>query len=305
LTGSALEAAILESDEIKRRSPPYNIALRRRQRGLAFCTKDLCRHSAVVERDNPVGPLPDGRFIKTVSAFGLWVADGMQLKTEKQMDIAGAVLALPPDYTPEISCMQEGFKMFREKYGGRRGQQSALRLLTALGAQLWRERLETAAIAEMVTKNENDNGDVDTEQAESGKEHIWTPEAVAHSIEKMVLHSAHLIRRARWFCLLSESSLTWSSADDGDHYKILVVFENGTVLERDDVKTGKNAPIPPGYAKSFQARKKNINLITYDRLRVVTTELRRLLSEERDIELRLGPKVTLNRREVMRALQWV
>jgi hypothetical protein len=99
--------------------------------------------------------------------------------------------------------------------------------------------------------------------------------------------------------------LTWSSADDGDNYKILVVFENGTVLERDDVKTGKNAPIPPGYAKSFQARKKNINLITYDRLRVVTTELRRLLSEERDIELRLGPKVTLNRREVMRALQWV
>ena len=79
LTGSALEAAMLESDEIKRHSPPYNIALRRRQRGLAFCTKDLCRHSAVVERNYPVGPLPAGRFIKTVSAFGLWLADGMQV----------------------------------------------------------------------------------------------------------------------------------------------------------------------------------------------------------------------------------
>jgi hypothetical protein len=157
----------------------------------------------------------------------------------------------------------------------------------------------------MVTKNETDNGDVDTEQAESGKEHIWTPEAVAHSIEKMVLHSAHLIRRARWFCLLSESSLAWAAAAERKNSKILVVFENGSVLARDDVKTQKKAPIPPGYAKSFRVRKKNINLITYDRLRVVTTELRRLLSEGRDIELRLGPKVALNHREVKRALQWV
>ncbi len=90
-----------------------------------------------------------------------------------------------------------------------------------------------------------------------------------------------------------------------NNFKTLVVFENGSVLARDDVKTQKKAPIPPGYAKSFRARKNNINLITYDRLRVVTTELRRLLSEGRDIELRLGPKVTLNHREVMGALQWV
>ena len=210
LTGSALEAAMLESDEIKRHSPPYNIALRRRQRGLAFCTKDLCRHSTAVERDFPVGPLPAGKFIKTVSAFGLWLAHGMQVNDDDHLDIAHAVLALPPEYAPEIDCMREGFKIFRENYGRRPGQQSALRWLTALGAQLWRERLEAAALAEIVAEKENDNGDVDTEQKESGKEHIWTPEAVAHSVEKMMIHSAHLIRRARWFCLLSESSLTWS-----------------------------------------------------------------------------------------------
>ena len=305
LTGSALEAAILESDEIKRRSPPYNIALRRRQRTLAFCTKDLCRHSAVVERDFPVGPLPAGRFITTVSAFGLWLAHGMQVNDDDHLDCVHSVLALPPEYTPEIDCMREGFKLFREKYGNRLGQKSALRWLTALGAQLWRERLETAALAEMVAQKENDNGDVDTEKKESAKEHIWTPEAVARSIEKMVLHSAHLIRRARWFCLLSESSLSWSSADHQDNFKRLVVFENGSVLKRNNVKTGQETSIPPGCAKSFRARQKNIDLITYDRLRVVTTELRRLLSEGRDIELRLGPKVTLNYREVMKVLRWV
>jgi len=40
-------------------------------------------------------------------------------------------------------------------------------------------------------------------------------------------------------------------------------------------------------------------------LRVVTTELRRLISKSRKIELRLNPKVTLDRQKVMQVLRWV
>ena len=76
LTGSALEAAMQESDEIKRHSPPYNIALRSRQRKLVFCTKDLSRHARVADEDYTIGPLPDGRFIAAVSAMGQWITDG-------------------------------------------------------------------------------------------------------------------------------------------------------------------------------------------------------------------------------------
>ena len=305
LTDSALEAAILESDEIKRCSPPYNIALRRRERGITFCTKNLCRHSAVAEGDYIVGPLPAGRFNKTVSAFGFWLAYGMQVDDNDLLDIAHAVLALPPEYALEIDGLREGFAMFRAKYGSRLGQQSALRLLTSLGAKLWRERLEIAALAEMVSELENDDNNVDGKQKKSDREHVWTPEAVAHAIEKMVLHSAHLIRRARWFCLLSESALAWSSADHRDNFKMLVVIENGSVLKRNKVKPGEESPIPPGFAKSLRARQKTINLTTYDRLRVVTTELRRLLSEGRVVELRLGRGATLNREGIIKVLRWV
>jgi DNA polymerase-3 subunit epsilon len=305
LTGSALEAAVLESDEIKRHSPPYNIALRRRRRGLAFCTKDLCRHSAVAGSDFPVGPLPAGRFIETVSAFGLWLSHGMQTDDGESLKIAYEVLALPPEYAPDTDCLLEGFNMFRETYIRQAKHQSALRFLTARGAQFWRERLEAAAPDETPADQENDNEDMATETEESDQEHIWTPEAVVRSIENMLLHSAHLIRRARWFCLLSESSLAWSSADHHDHFKIFLSFENGTIRGRDKVKDGAKIPTPAGYAASFRSRQKNINLITYDRLRVLTTELRRLVAEGRDIELRLGPGVTLSRREVTNALRWV
>ena len=208
-------------------------------------------------------------------ASGWRMACGLMMMT--YLDIAHSVIALPSEVAPDIDCLREGFEMFREKYGSRLGQQSALRLLTALGAKLWRERLEIAALAERVSEIENDDNKKDGKQKKSDNEHVWTPEAVAHAIEKMVLHSAHLIRRARWFCLLSESSLAWSSADHRDNFNMLVVLENGSVLKRNKVKTGDETPIPPGFAKSFRARQKNINLITYDRLRVLTTELRRLV----------------------------
>ena len=191
--------------------------------------------------------------------------------------------------------------MFRETHGSRLTHQSALRVLTALGAEFWRKHLQSDALAEIVTETQND----DKKQKESGREYIWTPEAVAHTIENMIRHSAHLIRRARWFCMLSESSLTWASAGQQDNFKILVVFENGSVLSRRIIKTAEEIPVPPGRAKSFRSRQNNIDLITYDRLRVLTTELRRLVSEGRDIELRLSPGVTLNRRGITKLLQWV
>ncbi|MBT8357678.1 MAG: hypothetical protein HKO79_12725, partial [Desulfobacterales bacterium] len=307
VSGSALEAAMLESDEIKRLSPPYNIALRRRERELSFFSKDLCRDSAEVENDFPVGPIPTGRFSQTISAFGLWLKHGMQVIDQDHLNLAHSVLGLLPDYSPEIDCLRDGFNIFRENYRSRmlHSPQSALRFVTALGAQLWRQRLETVALEEIVEDKENGNGDMDTDKDESDQELVWTPEAVAHSLENMVLHSSYLIRRARWFCLLSQSSLTWSSANQGDNVYRLVVFKNGSVHKRDYVKTGQKAPTPPGYKKSFLARQKDMTLTTYDRLRVVTTELRRLVSEGRTVELRLGPGVTLAHREIIKVLRWV
>jgi hypothetical protein len=64
-------------------------------------------------------------------------------------------------------------------------------------------------------------------------------------------------------------------------------------------------PLPPRFDRSFPARQKHLSLMTYDRLRVLTTELRRLLSENRSVELSLRPTVILRNEELKKALQWV
>jgi DNA polymerase-3 subunit epsilon len=304
-TRSALEAAILESDAIKRHSPPYNIALRRRQRHLVFCAKDLSRFSPVAGHAYPLGPLPGGKSSEALLAFGAWLNGGMQLSGKDYMDIGYTLLGLPPEIAPELDCLKDGFRIFQEEYRNRLKRQSPLRFLTGLGARLWLERMKAAALDDRVEEEENDHTDNDEREKESADEPIWTADAVARFIENTILHSAHLIRRARWFCLLSESSLAWASPDRPDAYKNQLILKAGSVLNQDDVKLAKDNPVPPGFDKSFRLRQKNIDLITYDRLRVVTTELRRLISEGRKLKLRLGPRVTLDRQSVMKVLRWV
>ena len=304
-TGTALEAALRESDEIKLHSPTYNFALRKRQRQLIFCSKDLCAHSPLANKNFPIGPLPNGKIAESIVALGAWLSAKLDLTNDVQMELGPTLLAIPPEYAPEMNCIRDGLQIFRDNYRNQLDRQSPLRFLTALGAQLWREKLETEAPAKTVPEIDSDPKELDEELKEIEEEFVWTPEAVKRAVEKTVLHGAHLIRRARWFCLLSESSLAWTSANRPDKDKTLVVFQNGSDLNRKEMKMVENTPVPPGFARAFQTRKKNIDLLAYDRLRVVTTELRRLISEDRKIELRLNSNVVLNRQEVMRALRWV
>ncbi|MBW2430721.1 MAG: GIY-YIG nuclease family protein [Deltaproteobacteria bacterium] len=305
LTGSALQAAILESDEIKRHSPPYNIALRRQHRQLAFFTKDLARQATIAHKDYPVGPLPGAKTIEALAAFGWWLKDGMQIADDYNDCIGYSVLALPPECAPEIDCLKEGFKIFKQHHRSRLKNHAPLRFLTSLGARLWQERLEAAALAETAEGQESNMDRIDSQQAVSGQEPVWTPESVVGAIEGMLRHAAYLIRRARWFCMLSESTLAWTAPDKPAIKKTMLVFEKGNIFERAQIMTTAEIPTPPGFGKSFCARRGNIDLVTYDRLRVVTTELRRIIAEGRHVDLRLNPKVTLRRQQLEKALRWV
>ena len=183
--------------------------------------------------------------------------------------------------------------------------QSPLRLLTGLGATLWRRRMEAneAADAETDDMDENESDDAQPEDTREGR--VLTPEAVVKYIDHQVLHSAHLIRRARWLCLLSESSLAWEPAGKPGHLHNRIVLEGGSVTTRAAKGPAEEIPIPPHSGRSFHRRQKNLNLITYDRLRVLTTELRRLMAENRRMKLRLGSTVFLGNNELKKALRWV
>jgi DNA polymerase-3 subunit epsilon len=304
-TETALEAAIRESDEIKRHSPPYNIALRRRQRHIAFCTKDLTGNATKPDANYTVGPLPAGKTVETLATLGRCLRNGFASIGNRDPSAGCTLLALPPEYAPETGRLQAGFEIFRAHHREQLSRQMPLRFLTALGARQWREKLAAQALKHSDTAEQNETEEADQQLETDGDRPAWTADAVANAIAGVIRHNAYLIRRARWFCLLSESTLVWSPGANLGHHSNWVIFANGAVKEQGGANETDAPPLPPGYTMSYRARQKNFDLATYDRMRVVTTEMRRILSEGRQMKLYLRPNVVLGRQELSRALQWV
>jgi DNA polymerase-3 subunit epsilon len=299
LTASALEAAILESDQIKQHSPPYNIALRKRQREVVFFKKCLQQYSHAADANYPIGPLPSGNLCQALCAFATLLQDSFIAEDERCAEFACRLLGLPAEYAPEIDCLQLGIEAFRRLHAHDLPNQNALRLLTRMGAKFWRERMETQAND---TSEEEEN---DAQQDTADRERVWTPDDVVRLMEGMTRHAAHMIRRARWFLQLSESSLAWQSPNAPAHKKIVIVFEKGDIVHRQISKKNQKLPQPPGYGNALPVRRQNFDVTVYDRLRVVTTEMRRLIQEQRDIELYLGHGVILRNPQLEGVLRWV
>lgn len=305
-TGSALEAAVLESDEIKHHRPPYNRALRPERRGLVFLTRDLKQHSPHCDQRFRIGPLPHGRLPDVLLAFAACFSYGLDPPVEALIRFATLALAPGADLEPAVQCLQEGFRLFLGTHPSSLQKRSVLGIVTSVGAGLWRRQLEAAAGPDAQADAETENSDdARTDRGPTAERTDWTPADIAGAIESVLKRSAYLIRRARWYCLLSESSLTWASQRYPDELKHLMVFEGGGIASGDVLPASGNLPVPPGFGRPWLERRRQLDLVAYDRMRVVTTELRRLCSQGRRIALRLGPNRCLGSSEVQKALPWV
>jgi DNA polymerase-3 subunit epsilon len=220
-------------------------------------------------------------------------------------DVCSLILGILPEHAPETECFWHGVEIFRQRHKEILKQfegKFSLIGLMMLGKQLHQKKFQELAASEN-TESEEENDDETNETKETTR----TPEGTADVMEGIIRHGAHLIRRSRWFCLLSEASLAWKTGETSGENRRLLVFQGGSVLRQEDVAPDAPIPTPPGFQKTFAARQHNFDLITYDRMRVLTTELRRITADETDrqVQLRLSPKVLLERQLLLNLLKWV
>ena len=168
---------------------------------------------------------------------------------------------------------------------------SAHAKLLRLGTRLWREG-----------RRDRDVDEDDTDDASPGLS-IWTPEFVQVSLEWLTLRVALARRRAIWLTRLFDSSVVWR--EPGDSCARLIVIENGEVVLNTAADTNAPPPIPPGYRRSVAARREAFTLASFDRLRVLTTELKRLIAAGAPVALRLGAGPALDESRLESALWWM
>ena len=162
--------------------------------------------------------------------------------------------------------------------------------LLRLGTRLWREGRRDRDV--------DDDGNVTRRGAI-----VWTPELVQVSLEWLALRAALARRRAMWLTRLFDSSLVWR--EPGDSCARLMVIEKGEVVFRGSVDAHATPPIPPGHCRPVTARREAFTLAAFDRLRVLTTELKRLLAAGAPVTLRLGAGPALDESRLASALWWV
>lgn len=300
-TASALEAALLESGEIKRVCPPYNKALQEGRRQLVFGAKDFRSFSPIPDGTHHVGPLPGSKAFAAVHVIGSLLQQGIPTADRLQETATENLLDMGPPHTCDPQCFVEGLWLFRHKHTGLPAAETVWPALMRIGTRCWKDALET----EENKIDEDDDRRLDPVGQTDPQPFEWTPEAVTATIESLLCRCAFLIRRARWFAMLSESTLAWSVAGGTGNRQNLVILRAAQVSARCELGGGDPLPLPHGVAIAWRDRQRHLDLAAYDRLRVLTTEMRRILAQERTLRLRLGRRTVLSEDRLKRLLRWV
>jgi DNA polymerase-3 subunit epsilon len=276
VTRSPLEAALLEPDEIKRHQPPYNVALTNQDRALWFTTLDLSRRRSQPSPHCPLGPFASAETLERFGAFArahrAALASGSWGPHERTFSAGYDRLCATH---PELSRLDL----------------SAHAKLLRLGTRLWREG-----------RRDRDVDEDDLNEAGRGLT-AWTPELVQLSLEWLALRAALARRRAIWLTRLFESSVVWR--EPGDRCARLIVIENGELALSAAVEADAAPVVPPGYRRPVAARREAFTPASFDRLRVLTTELKRLITAGAPVALRLGAGPALDESRLASALWWV
>ena len=273
VTASALEASLLEADEIKRHGPPYNRALTVEDRAVWFAAPDLSARSAHPSSRCPIGPFPSGVTLDQFAALAR--ADRRALGSGR--------------WRPDAATFDDGYsqlcaahpELSRHDLGP---HERCLRL----GTRLWKEG----------RRDHDGDADEDTRGITT-----WTPEIVQRSLEWLALRGALARRRAIWLTRLLDASVQWT--EPGLTGARLIVIEMGEVVVNADCDGGATAPIPPGYARPVAARREAFTLARFDRLRVLTTELKRLAATGAPAAVRSGVPPPLANTRLASVLWWV
>lgn len=293
VTPTALEAALLETDAIKQYKPPYNIALNSEHRDLFYVSRNFDQHSSLRNKSCRLGPVPSLEIFIAAHLIG----QCGKRQRDAAMDIP-KILAMPKAYCPTQDCFQSGVALFQEKFGEAFRHKAIGQAVLNIGRRSWLEKLKRK------TTPESPDEAIESDSEELAK-FVWTPDGVAKILESVCRRCGFMIRRSRWFTILSESTVVWKNRNVVTERRNVIQLQWGKVAHRFDSQITKPIPGPRFLRASYSNRQAHLNIETYDRLRVLTTEIRRLLSENRLECIRLNHNVSLYPEQLHILLGWI
>jgi DNA polymerase-3 subunit epsilon len=297
-TPSALEAALLESEEIKQFRPPYNIALLPDNRHVWFMSNDFSSFSGKSDQQHPLGPVLHRGSFSSLHAIGAFLMRTTKSGATLASEDAATLLDLPERFCPDQAFLQDGMQLFKDLHWPNIEFKPLWRSLLSIGD---RQKRLTSVDSESESPQEN-RDNISEDITPNVGDFEWAADDVLTRLESVLGHCAWMLRRARWLIMLTESSLVWSSRQESI---MGLTISSGQIVDRYESDAFEAPPLPPNYRRDVCVRKECIDLWAYDRLRVLMTELRRLTTAGRTVCLRLGKRGLLRETCLAEALRHV
>jgi DNA polymerase-3 subunit epsilon len=279
-TSSALEASLLETRTIKALNPPYNVQLVQGERGVWFASRDLQSSAAEPDEVHRRGPLASRYSVRALGAFARLLAgepanDGTR----------AAVVGAPLRWGPDAAAFEAGWSLFSSRHvaalaDAAPARQRALRVARAL--------LDVAP----------EEPEAEPEGAEAMPK-VWDGPRVCRHLERALRQAYQVLRRASWLCLLAESSVSYREPAAGTTRFLIV--RDAQLAESGDLPSGAALPVP--VRRPARELRLCFDAARYDSLRILTTELKRILRDGGQVSVRLSRTRQLSDATLARVLR--
>lgn len=210
---SPLEAALLESDEIKKWMPRYNVALRESRRPIVYFDRDFSSLSVVRNVQHPIGPFKGKERLDQLIDFFESLKSGE--------------LGQPFWDFVEPDLIEQGWLIFRERHALNIASLQSIREMLAVGMILIRKSKRSDGSDEEHVTDLEESEDLSNEVDEP----VLTAEDVADKFERMFSGAASNVRRAQKMQKLLCARVRVVYRDGDPHY---LHFLNGLLVSEDD-----------------------------------------------------------------------
>ena len=259
--GSALEAALLESDEIKKHNPPYNVALKAGNKALVYFSRDFSSKSEVIDDVHFVGPFRRLSSVDELLVICRYQRDGDARGVFYDLLSAGEISSGWEEFVRRWPALGRGLS-FREQL--------------ALGFAILRRHRNEIDDDSAVLAGEDENPENDLEIDEDAE---LTPSEVADKFERAYMRAAHALLRARRMTRLLNCEVRWLEESDWRSISVAAGKVNtNSNLEATLDQPTELSDLPQLSPHSFFSSHawRGLGIIDYDRMSVLDTALRKV-----------------------------
>ncbi len=295
LTPTALEAAVLENESIKALRPPYNLQLTAYDREAWFATRGFDSASTSPDDVYRIGPLPSKLSLSPLAAL-MSLASG----APSTRSLRARAVATAERWAPDEAVFGAGFdELVRAQLAaGASPALSARRNVLGVAKRLVSSRL----VAKLLEEAPRDDALSDTApngEAELGAAELelrapasWDPERVTRHLERALAQAYQLLRRAQWLLLLHDCAIVYR--EPGSDRARQLIIASGDLVEASDfgVERAIIAPERPRWRTARVA----FDRAKYDRLRVLSSELKRVRRDGGNLAVYVAPARPLGER---------